>query len=175
MTMNQQEARQYPKVVLDQQKFIFQRCYSLLAQFGIPNPEEVAKDLTQDTIIRACASFSNFRGDAKLSSWLYRIATNIALDHLRRNRNHLQCMSLVAAGSLLPVYGNFSDPFIPKILESYFSTCTLSHQREIFDLYFTQGYAPDDIALRLGCTPGMVKSRVFRMRQALKARLTQMN
>jgi len=43
-----------------------------------------AEDLTQETFIRAHRSLSTFRGEASLSTWLYRIATNVSLDHFRR-------------------------------------------------------------------------------------------
>jgi RNA polymerase sigma-70 factor, ECF subfamily len=43
-----------------------------------------ADDLTQEVFIKVSRGLKNFRGDSKLSSWIYRIATNTALDHLRR-------------------------------------------------------------------------------------------
>ncbi len=44
-----------------------------------------AEDLTQETFIRVHRGLPNFRGEASLSTWIYRIATNVSLDHFRRN------------------------------------------------------------------------------------------
>jgi RNA polymerase sigma-70 factor (ECF subfamily) len=44
-----------------------------------------ADDLTQEVFIKVSRGLKDFRGDSKLSSWIYRIATNTALDHLRRS------------------------------------------------------------------------------------------
>jgi RNA polymerase sigma-70 factor, ECF subfamily len=43
-----------------------------------------AEDLVQQVFLKVSAGLKDFRGDAKLSTWIYRIATNSALDHLRR-------------------------------------------------------------------------------------------
>ena len=43
-----------------------------------------AEDLTQETFIRVHRSLPSFRGEAKLSTWIYRIATNVSTDHFRR-------------------------------------------------------------------------------------------
>jgi RNA polymerase sigma-70 factor, ECF subfamily len=45
--------------------------------------EADAEDITQEVFVKVHRALDNFRGDAKLSTWLYRIATNTALDHLR--------------------------------------------------------------------------------------------
>lgn len=52
---------------------------------GLLGSLEDAQDATQETLLRAWRSRSTFRGDAKLRSWLYRIATNVCFD-LRRRR-----------------------------------------------------------------------------------------
>jgi RNA polymerase sigma-70 factor (ECF subfamily) len=43
-----------------------------------------AEDLTQETFVRAHRSLPSFRGEASLSTWLYRIATNVSFDHFRQ-------------------------------------------------------------------------------------------
>jgi RNA polymerase sigma-70 factor (ECF subfamily) len=48
--------------------------------------EEDARDVTQETFLRAFRALSGFKGDAKFSSWLYRIALNLCRDWMRRNR-----------------------------------------------------------------------------------------
>src|SRR5881398_3941727 len=48
--------------------------------------EEDARDVTQETFLRAFRALPGFKGDAKFSSWLYRIALNLCRDWMRRNR-----------------------------------------------------------------------------------------
>jgi len=47
--------------------------------------DEDAEDVAQETMVKANRSMDSFRGESKLSTWLYRIATNTAMDHLRRS------------------------------------------------------------------------------------------
>ena len=48
--------------------------------------EEDARDVTQETFLRAFRALSGFKGDAKFSSWLYRIALNLCRDWARKER-----------------------------------------------------------------------------------------
>jgi RNA polymerase sigma-70 factor (ECF subfamily) len=48
--------------------------------------EEEARDVVQETFLRAFRGIGNFRGQAKLSSWVYRIALNLCRDWIRRER-----------------------------------------------------------------------------------------
>ncbi len=59
---------------------IYNVCYSFLQN------EQDAEDLAQEVFIEAIRNADKFRGDAKLSTWLYRIAVNRSLNHLRDNR-----------------------------------------------------------------------------------------
>jgi RNA polymerase sigma factor (sigma-70 family) len=46
--------------------------------------QAIAEDLTQETFIRVYNGLPEFRGEASLATWVYRIATNVSLDHFRR-------------------------------------------------------------------------------------------
>ncbi|MCS7208541.1 MAG: sigma-70 family RNA polymerase sigma factor, partial [Fimbriimonadales bacterium] len=58
------------------------RIYNLLLRM-VNDPEDAA-DLTQETFYRAFRAFHRFRGDAQPYTWLYRIAVNLANDHLEK-------------------------------------------------------------------------------------------
>ena len=47
---------------------------------------EEARDVTQDTFVKVFRSFISYRGSGSLGGWIYRIATNEALDHIARNK-----------------------------------------------------------------------------------------
>lgn len=50
--------------------------------------EEDARDVAQDAYLRAWRGLPNFRGEARFSTWLYRITANAAASHLRKQRRH---------------------------------------------------------------------------------------
>ena len=62
------------------QERIYNCIYRLLG-----NPEE-ARDLTQETFLRAYTGLPKIQGELKVGPWLYRIATNLAMDQLRRRK-----------------------------------------------------------------------------------------
>jgi RNA polymerase sigma factor (sigma-70 family) len=53
---------------------------------GLVQNETEAEDISQDVFIKVYEKISSFKGEAKLSTWLYRIATTTALDHLRMKK-----------------------------------------------------------------------------------------
>ncbi|MEJ7860837.1 MAG: RNA polymerase sigma factor [Pyrinomonadaceae bacterium] len=58
--------------------------------FGMLNREDEAKDAVQETFIAAFRNLKNFRGDAKVSSWLHRIAVNQCLTTKRRTKSRAE-------------------------------------------------------------------------------------
>ena len=58
---------------------------------------EIAKDLTQETWLKALRDIKRFRGESAFSSWLYRIAENVCLDHFRRQKHDTEPLHLVRA------------------------------------------------------------------------------
>ena len=69
------------KVVVKYQRYV----YSLV--YRITNDIEEAKDLTQETFIRAIKGIKNFRMESSFKTWLYRIAVNTSLYHIRQNKS----------------------------------------------------------------------------------------
>ena len=56
--------------------------------FRLTGDEEDARDVTQETYLRAYRGLRRFRGDAQFSTWLYRITANCAATHLGRRKRH---------------------------------------------------------------------------------------
>ncbi|MBN1199362.1 MAG: sigma-70 family RNA polymerase sigma factor [Bacteroidales bacterium] len=70
----------FKELVETNQQLVIRTCYSLVHEL------EDARDLAQEVFIEILKSASSFRGNAKLSSWIYRIAINKSLNHLKRSR-----------------------------------------------------------------------------------------
>ena len=75
-----EDAEAFGEVVKRWERKIFALCY------GILNREDEARDAAQETFIAAYRNLANFRGDAKVSSWLHRIAVNQCLTRKRRDK-----------------------------------------------------------------------------------------
>ncbi len=74
------DAGSFEKLVSRYQKKIFAFIYRMVES------REDAADLTQEVFFQVFRSLDTFRGDAKLNTWLYRIASNKTLDFLRKNK-----------------------------------------------------------------------------------------
>ena len=122
-----------------------------------------AEDVTQEAFLRAFRFLRSFRGDAKFSSWLLRIARNCSMDALRRNRN---LASLDA-----PVVAKTSDPSARAELLAAVRALSTGH-REPFLLVEVFGLSYQEAADVLQVRVGTVKSRMHRARQALIRQLT---
>ena len=144
------------------------------------NPED-AQDMSQEAFIKAFNSLASFRGDSKLSVWLYRIVSNVCLDFLR-SRKRRQTVSL----NMDDGEGGSSELEIPdlsampeeelnrRLTREAVRKGLLSlpeDQREILLLRKIEGLSYDEIAQALGLEAGTVKSRIFRARKRLCAQL----
>ena len=74
------DAESFNQLVKRWERPIFALAYRTLGR------EEEARDVTQETFLRAFRGIKNFRGQAKFSSWVYRIALNLCRDWIRRER-----------------------------------------------------------------------------------------
>ncbi len=123
-----------------------------------------AEDLTQDVFIKVFKKMSSFRGEAAVSTWIYRITVNACLDFLRkRKRRHmvsLEDCSELSSGSL-----NFK-----KLIEGTVAKLGEAH-RKVFILYDIQGLKHSEIAEVLGITVGASKSTLHRARAKLRRML----
>ncbi len=75
--LQQNDPRGYEILLEDYADLVYRAAYRILQN------EQDAEDVTQETFLSVYRQVQNFRGDSKLSSWLHRIASNAAIDHLR--------------------------------------------------------------------------------------------
>ncbi|WP_167604787.1 RNA polymerase sigma factor [Maribellus sediminis] len=80
--LKQGNEQAFRKLVESYRKLVVNTCYGLL------HNREDAEDVAQDVFIEVYRSVDSFRADAKLSTWLYRIAVNRSLNHIRDNKKH---------------------------------------------------------------------------------------
>jgi len=78
--IKQGNAKAFEAFVLEYQGLVYNTCYSFL------NHREDAEDVAQEVFIDAYRSIDSFRGDAALSTWLYRLSMNKSLDFIRAGK-----------------------------------------------------------------------------------------
>lgn len=132
---------------------------------------ETARDLTQDTFLRAYQAIRTWRPEARFRTWLFRIAHNLALDHLRRAGRAR--MEPLETGLDIPDPAPGPDGRLETLqrarqLERALGAIASAH-REILLLREIEGMSYDDIAHALNLNPGTVRSRIARARAALLA------
>jgi RNA polymerase sigma-70 factor, ECF subfamily len=130
---------------------------------------QVLDDLTQDVFLKVHRNLSKFRGDAKFSTWLFRIAYNVCQDHhRRRGRNH-RMVSLpvedlpISAPDEEILSGVDREELVSRALEAL----TPDH-RAVVILHDLQEKPQEEIAQILEVPVGTVKSRLFYGRRKLK-------
>lgn len=138
-----------------------------------------AEDLTQETFVRAHRNLSTFRGEASLSTWLYRIATNVSLDHFRR-RTTRQNRTALPLEKIELYEDRDSVPSSPEQLAacSEMSACVQAFIQRLPPSYRTvlvlkdlQGLKNCEIAEVLDCSLTTVKIRLHRARTKLREAL----
>ena len=143
------------------------------------SPED-AQDMSQEAFIKAYNSLSSFRGDSKFSVWLYRIVSNVCLDFLR-SRSKNQPMSLnveLDDGETeldIPDLRCLPEDELERALTRQAVRDGLEalppDQRQILLLREIEGFSYEEICRILALEEGTVKSRIFRARKNLCARL----
>ncbi len=158
--------------------------YALL--YRLTEDAEEARDLTQETFLRAFQHIGRFRGDADLKTWLYRIAINQARNRWRwwRRRRRDVTVSLDApeGGRELPLGAYLRTTRSPDpeqetllreretVLHTALRTLRRSY-REAVILRDVEGLSYEEIAAALEISIGTVKSRLSRGRMELRHKL----
>ena len=117
---------------------------------------EDADDVLQNTFLKAWKGLENFKGDAKMYTWLYRIATNEAINFLNSKRN-FQTAPLEDAGHLLHHDAYFSgDELQLKLQEAILSLP--EKQRIVFNMKYFDEMPYDEMSEILGTSVGALKA-----------------
>lgn len=130
-----------------------------------------AEDVAQEALVRAWRSLPQFRGDARFSTWLYRIVTNLALNRVDRRRG------IAAEIPDTPVRSD--DPALrtedaERLSAALAALEQLSaEQRACYVLREMEGLSYEELAEVLDTSVAAVKSRLFRARQELTAALAR--
>ena len=164
----------YDHLVSEFRERIYGLCYHMTSN------HEDANDLAQDTFVKAWQALKNFKGDSSFYTWIYRIAVNTCLNHLKLRRNRTPHLSL----NDLDLHPE-NDPDLVALISDKTprreagleelqrrlneDLLKLSEEhRTVVTLHDIQGLPHDQIAKILGVNPGTVRSRLFYAHQQLQ-------
>jgi RNA polymerase sigma-70 factor (ECF subfamily) len=158
-----------------------ERVYGII--YNMTSNREDAADLTQDAFIKAFQSIHRFGGQSSFFTWLYRIAVNSTLSHLRKSRlrsffslervNSDEPVSREIIAALTDKTGVDRDTFVRELQEKLndaMQKLSIKH-RTVVTLFEIDGLSHQDIAEVMNCSVGTVRSRLHYAKQLLQAEL----
>ena len=149
---------------------------------GILRDDAEAEDAVQETYVRAFAGLAGFRGDARLGTWLTRIAINVALGRLRQVRPRADLAEIDAADAAGAQVVAFAAPVDPEAEASRGQARELLERcidelpeafRLVVMLRDVQGMSTEEVAVHLGIPPGTARTRLHRARRQLRAAIAR--
>ena len=141
------------------------RVFSLIARIvGAQDAEELA----QEVFLRAFRGLEKFRGDAQLSTWMYRLAVNAALSHATRAQARARRDLGEEALMALPAEdAPATDPRLRARLERALHALPAGY-RAVLVLHDVEGLQHEEIADILGCRVGTSKSQLHKARAKMR-------
>jgi RNA polymerase sigma-70 factor (ECF subfamily) len=151
--------------------------------YNLTSNREDAADLTQDAFIKAFQSIQRFQGQSSFFTWLYRIAINSTLSHLRKNRvrsffslekvNADEPVSRELIAALTDKTGADRETYVRELQEKLneaMQKLSINH-RTVVTLFEIDGLSHQEIAEVMNCSVGTVRSRLHYAKQLLQAEL----
>jgi RNA polymerase sigma-70 factor (ECF subfamily) len=138
----------------------------------IAGDDELAEDYAQEAWIRAVRALPTFRGDARFSTWLHRIAVNSALQALRKAETRRRREAPFPEE--VPVRPFGGDSLLQRKLERALDALP-EGMRRVLILHDVEGYTHEEIGDSLGVTPGTSKSQLFKARAKMRELLTSLD
>jgi RNA polymerase sigma-70 factor, ECF subfamily len=149
--------------------------------------EQDAQDIHQEAFLKAYRYLANFRFECSFYTWIYRIATNLCLDHLRRrkSRREDQAVLIDGRGEELDLLANISDERAGANPDRELERKMLSvrirealdaltpRERMVFELKHFQGLKLRVIGEMLQTTEETAKNTLFRATRKLRGRLAE--
>jgi len=152
----------------------------LAVAVGMTGNAEDARDVAQETFLRAHRNLHSFLGDSSFYTWLYRIAVNVAIDHRRRQARRPEVPSadlspgaeeeIAAAPSADEPHAKLEKSEIGRRIFSVIDELTPEHKAAII-LREVEGLSYEEISKVMQCSKGTVMSRLHYARKRLQARL----
>ncbi len=127
------------------------------------------QDLYQDIVYQLWNSFDSFRGEAKISTWMYRIALNTALTRIKKSKRTGYSVSIDKV--VLEQSENYDPQFEERLKMLYHQIGQLNVIEKGIMLLLLEGKKYEEIAEITGLTASNVGTRISRIKEKLKSQL----
>lgn len=144
---------------------IYRLCYRMAGE------DHLAQDFTQDAFVRAFGRLEEFRGDSSFGTWLYAIATSVALNGLRKRKRFREREVALEDGPVGTIRPGGLEPDLKERLERAIDRLPEGY-RTVFLMHDLEGFTHEEIGAALGVQPGTSKSQLFRARAKLREELS---
>lgn len=148
------------------------RVYAVVRR--IAGDDDLAQDYAQEAWIRAIRALPTFRGDARFSTWLHRIAVNAALQALRKAETRMKRETPTVDGTApadAAVGPAGGDALLQERLSSALDALP-EGMRRVLILHDVEGYTHEEIGDVLGVTAGTSKSQLSKARAKMREMLS---
>jgi len=145
-----------------------ERVYRLV--YRMAGDDDLARDFTQDTFVRAFEHLHEFRGDARFSTWLHPIAVSVALNGLRKVKRLRHREVELDEGLHVAAGGRAAEPDLKRRLAAAIEALPEGY-RTVFLMHDVEGYTHEEIGTAVGVETGTSKAQLSRARAKLRAAL----
>jgi RNA polymerase sigma-70 factor (ECF subfamily) len=147
-----------------------QRVHRLVAR--LCRDEELARDLVQDTFIRAFKALPEFRGDAAFTTWLHRVAVSVTINAMRSHKKAIARFESLDEMEHVARPVREADPDLKAQLKSALDALPEQLRLTVM-MHDVEGYTHGEIGTMLGVAEGTSKARLFEARAKLRVALAQ--
>ncbi|HEU4700793.1 MAG TPA: sigma-70 family RNA polymerase sigma factor [Gemmatimonadales bacterium] len=138
--------------------------------YRIAGDMDLAQDCVQETFIRAFQRLADFRGEARLSTWLGSIAISVTFNGLRKRKRFREREVALDDAAPIGTTAREADPDLKTRLRAAIEALPDGY-RAVFVMHDVEGYTHEEIAATLGVQPGTSKAQLFRARAKLRTAL----
>jgi len=138
--------------------------------YRLAGDDELAREFTQDTFVRAFERLSSFRGEAKLSTWMHAIATSVVLNGLRKVKRLRQRETDLDDATGLSGARREAEPDLKRRLARAIDDLPEGY-RTVFVMHDVEGFTHEEIGDTLGIETGTSKAQLSRARARLRETL----
>jgi len=154
--MDDESRSAFDDLVAQYQVKVFRLLYSLIRN------KERAEDVTQDVFLKVWLALPKYDGRASMATWLYSIARNTGLSHLRSEKyRQTETLDRIAEPKAA------AGPRIERLDIERMLLRLPAEQRLTVELFYLQERSLGDVAEMLGIPEGTVKSHLYRARRAM--------
>jgi len=138
--------------------------------FRLAGDDELARDFTQETFVRAFDRLAGFRSESTLATWLHSIGVSVALNGLRKVKRQRSREAPLDEALTMGSTVRHAEPDLKERMARAIDALPDGY-RTVFVMHEVEGYTHEEIGAALGVQAGTSKAQLFRARARLREAL----